>query len=135
MPRLSVWAIRASLLYLLAGFTIGAALLWSKGMPLDPRLWLLLPAHIEFLLMGWIVQMTVGVAYWILPRRAASPKRGNPTIAWGSVVLLNIGIVLIACSTLVGQAGGLVIFGRVLEFIALAAFVLNSWPRLRQVAG
>ncbi len=56
MPRLSQWIIRTAFIYLLLGFTFGALLLAHKGVPLHPALWSWLPAHIEFLLMGWIVQ-------------------------------------------------------------------------------
>lgn len=68
MPRLSQWLIRTALIYLLLGFTLGALLLTHKGIPLHPALWSWLPTHIEFLLMGWIAQLTMGVAFWILPR-------------------------------------------------------------------
>lgn len=135
MPNLSVWAIRASLVYLMAGFTIGAAMLWNRGVQLDPRLWLLLSAHIEFLLVGWILQLTVGVAYWILPRHRTTPKRGNPWLAWASVAMLNVGILLVAGSGFSSRSGDLLTAGRIVEFIAVAAFALNSWPRLRQSIG
>jgi hypothetical protein len=52
MPRLSYWFIRASLLNLAAGFTLGALLLAHKGMPLHPALWGLLAPHIEFVLLA-----------------------------------------------------------------------------------
>ena len=67
MPRLSIWYIRASLLYLVLGFTLGGLLLFNKGIPLDPRIWILLPAHIESVLFGWTVQLVMGMAFWILP--------------------------------------------------------------------
>lgn len=55
MPRLSVWYTRFALLYLALGFTLGGLMLYNKGVPLHPALWSLLPAHIEFLLMGWMM--------------------------------------------------------------------------------
>ena len=78
MPRLSQWIIRATFIYLLVGFTVGAFLLAHKGVPLHPALWSLLPAHIEFLLMGCVVQLTMGVAFWILPRYG----RNRVTAEW-----------------------------------------------------
>jgi hypothetical protein len=53
MPRLSCWCLRASLLHLLVGFTLGALLLFHKGVPVHPAFWQLLPPHIECLLLGW----------------------------------------------------------------------------------
>ena len=79
MPRLSQWYVKLSFGYLLAGFTVGALLLANKGQPLHPALWSLLPAHIEWLLLGWVAQLTLGVAFWILPRFWKEPRRGNTT--------------------------------------------------------
>jgi hypothetical protein len=52
MPRLSIYFIRASLIYLPLGFTFGALLLAKKGLMLSPEIWVLLPIHIEFDLVG-----------------------------------------------------------------------------------
>ena len=68
MPRLSQWYIRSAFIYLFLGFTIGALLLANKGIPLHPALWGWLPIHIEFLLIGWLLQLILGMAFWILPR-------------------------------------------------------------------
>ena len=87
MPRLSRWFIRAALLYLTLGFTFGGLMLFNKGVPLSVWLWRLLPAHVEFLLLGWTVQLATGVGFWILPRFGS--LRGNERIAWVSFVLLN----------------------------------------------
>ena len=62
MPRLSVWFVRASLIYLLVGFTFGALMLAEKGIPYYPPIFNLLPIHIELLLIGWLVQLAMGVA-------------------------------------------------------------------------
>ena len=62
MPRLSVWMIRTALVHLLVGFTLGALLLANKGVPIHPMVWRLLPIHIELLLLGWTLQLALGVA-------------------------------------------------------------------------
>ncbi|NOZ73444.1 MAG: hypothetical protein GXP38_16340 [Chloroflexi bacterium] len=67
MPRLSTWFVRASLIYLALGVTLGGLLLAEKGIPFYPALWIALPVHMEFLLIGWMVQLAMGMAYWILP--------------------------------------------------------------------
>jgi hypothetical protein len=68
MPQFSVYSVRAALLYLALGFTIGGLLLFHKGIPLHPILWTMLPAHIDFLLIGWTAQLIMGVSFWILPQ-------------------------------------------------------------------
>lgn len=129
MPRLSVWFIRAALLYLITGFTFGALMLANKGVSFDPLLWRLLPIHIELLLLGWMVQLAMGVAFWILPR--FRQQRGNVGAAWAAFVLLNAGIWLAAAGALVSAAIWLPVLGRLLEAGAAAAFAISAWPRVK----
>jgi hypothetical protein len=42
VPRLSCWYVRAFLLYLEVGFTLGTLVLIHKGISLHPMLWRLL---------------------------------------------------------------------------------------------
>jgi hypothetical protein len=130
MPKLSVWATRGALTYLLLGFTFGALLLINKAMSFDHRIWLLLPLHIEFLLMGWIVQLVFSVTYWILPRFKSTPKRGRVSFAWAALCLLNAGIWSVSVASLASETSWLV-FGRVLEAAAILIFAVYLWSRVK----
>jgi hypothetical protein len=129
MPRLSVWMIRTALLHLLLGFTLGALLLANKGIPISPFLWRLLPIHLELLLIGWTVQLALGVAFWILPR--FQNARPRATFAWGAYLLLNTGIVLVVANPFLVALPGLVLWGRIAEIGAAVAFALHAWPRVK----
>ncbi len=130
MPRPSVWFIRFSLVYLALGFTFGALMLANKGVAFGPNPSALLPAHIEFLLMGWLVQLALGVAYWILPRFTSGLPRGNQAMAWSVLTGLNAGIMLAALGG-IGHNAGLVLPGRILEAVSVMAFLLVVWRRVR----
>lgn len=129
MPRLSVWFIRAALIHLFLGFSFGMILLWNKGLPLTPQVWLLLPAHIEFLLLGWTMQLALGVAFWILPR--FQNLRGNTAPAWAAFVLLNLGVWLVGIAPYLPSTDGLRVAGRLAESAAAAAFAFHAWPRIK----
>lgn len=130
MPRLSRWMIRTAFVYLLLGFTVGGLLLTHKGLPLHPALWGWLPAHIEFLLIGWIVQLTMGVAFWILPRYWQKPRRPRAVLAQIAFLLLNGGIWLVVAGTTF-RAGRWVLFaGRAAEVSAVILFALHAWKRI-----
>ncbi len=129
MPRLSVWFIRCALINLALGFTFGALMLWNKGLPLHPLVWRLLPAHIEFLLIGWLVQLAMGVAYWILPRFQA--ERGRGGFAWAAFWLLNGGVWLAGLSPLASAGAAVALAGRLAEAGAAAAFAVHAWPRVK----
>ena len=129
MPRLSVWFIRASLIYLLAGFMLGALLLANNGIEFMPSAWELLPAHVEFLLAGWVVQLALGTAYWILPRHTRGLARGSTELGWLSFRLFNLGVLLTASSGLL--PGAFQFAGRVLEVLAAGLFLVLIWPRIK----
>jgi hypothetical protein len=128
MPRLSVWYVRISLLYLAFGFTLGALMLWHKAYPLHPLLWRVLPMHMEILLVGWFVNLALGVAFWILPRWQT--QRGDVRPAWAALVLLNLGVWLVALAPWIG-GNGATLAGRTLEALGAAAFALHAWPRVK----
>jgi hypothetical protein len=129
VPRLSCWFIRAALIYLALGFTLGSLLLFHKGVPLHPLVWRLLPAHIEFLLLGWTAQLALGVAFWILPRFGGS--RGDERPAWAAFVLLNAGVWLAGAGASLAAPGVIPFLGRAAEVGAAVAFAVHAWPRIR----
>ncbi len=130
MPRLSQWYIKISFGYLLLGFTFGALLLAHKGQPIHPALWNWLPAHIEWLLIGWGAQLTLGMAFWILPRFWKEPRRGNTTGAYVALVMLNAGIWLASLGTVYHLSPWLLVSGRLLEAGAAVAFAHAIFPRV-----
>lgn len=130
MPNLSRWMIRTALIYLLLGFTVGALLLAHKGVPLHPALWGWLPAHIEFLLLGWVLQLTMGVAFWILPRYWQPPRRPNEHYARLAFLLLNLGIWLVVAGTTFRLGQWTTFAGRLAEAAAVLLFARHSWARV-----
>jgi heme/copper-type cytochrome/quinol oxidase subunit 1 len=131
LPRLSVWFIRSSLVYLALGFTFGGLLLLNKGFPLSPNTWRLLPGHIEFVLFGWTVQLIMGMGFWILPRFAKPPVRGKEHLVWTAFILLNAGVIFLTIASF-GLAGSwIILLGRLMEAAAVVAFTMNAWPRVK----
>lgn len=128
MPRVSTWFVRVSLCHLVFGFTVGALLLADRGAPFAPALWALRPAHVEALLVGWVVQFVMGVAVWIFPRFAVRrARRRSAVTAWLAFALLNAGVVCVA----LGQGwGGWAAAGRLAEIGAAASFVAHLWGRV-----
>lgn len=130
MPAPSRWLIRSSFICLLSGIILGALLLVHKAYPLHPVLWSLLPVHIELLIFGWIIQFTMGTAYWILPRYLKDSSRGNNKLAQLMVVLLNVGIAIVIVDRLTVSDLSLAVTGRLLEASAVILFVRLHWQRI-----
>lgn len=128
MPRLSVWFVRASLIYLLLGFSFGALILAEKGISYYPPVWNLFPIHMEFLLIGWFAQLAMGVAFWILPRFNTGPARGNVKLIWISFILINVGILFSALTFWFPLA---TLIGRAVEASAGIVFAIGLWRRIK----
>ena len=131
MPRLSRWFIHAALTYLVAGFSLGAVMLTLKALARYDGMARLIAPHVEFLLIGWTVQLTLGVAFWILPRLEGGTSRGVESYAWLAFVLLNAGVLLTALAPIIGAAAFLSLAGRCAEAGAAVAFAAHAWPRVR----
>ena len=127
MSRISMLIVRTSLVYLVAGTTIGSLLLALKGWPEIASLTMLRPFHFEFLLFGFMVQLAFGVASWILPRIAS--RSGNGALV-AAIILLNGGILGSSVGDAVAVPAVLLI-GRVLEVAAMGTFAWYIWPRVR----
>ena len=132
MPQPTIWLIRAALVQLLVGAALGALLLAAKaGLGIPPwvaRTW---PLHGEMMLLGWLVQLTMGVAYWVLPKHAQGPARGVAAPVVSAALLINAGVVSAGLGPVLGQAG-LVVAGRLAELAAVLLFAGNAWPRIKE---
>ncbi len=138
MPRLSCAFIRAALGHLAAGVLVGGLILSAKALPASfAWAWLLLQAHIQLLVGGWLVQLTLGMAYWILPRLDGGGTRGRTQAAVLSFYSLNAGVAgaaLVLALRGFYRAGWLdllLIPAALLQVVALTAFVYHAWPRVR----
>jgi len=131
LPRPSVWLIRTALLHLGIGFTIGALILFEKGVPYADAIWALLPLHIELVLVGWTTQLALGVGYWILPRFLRGPARGDERLIWASYLLLNLGVLSAGVGGWLNAPGAVLLAGRVAEMVAVALFALQAIPRVK----
>ena len=119
--------IRAALLWLCLGVTLGVAMTFS-GFALAAR-----PAHMHANLLGFVSMMIFGVAYHVLPRFSGSPLH-SPRAAAVHVWLANLGLALLvggwiariwlAGAMLAVQAGGL------LSATGAFLFAWNLWRTL-----
>lgn len=92
--------------------------------------WNWLPVHIELLLFGWVVQLTMGVAFWIMPRYWKKPRRGNTKGAYLALVLLNAGIWMVALTPVLWLDPRVSVTGRLLETGAVITFAHAIFPRV-----
>lgn len=131
MPRVSVWMVRTALICLVLGFTAGGGMLVGKGVGSFGPLAAVIPVHVELVVLGWMVQLAMGVALWILPRFGARGFARGTAWSWAAWALLNAGIVLVIASAWNGAPVGFRFAGRLLELGAAGAFGGAVWSRVR----
>lgn len=135
MPLLSVYMIRAALIHLGVGFTLGAALLANKGLMLNPGIWRWLEPHIELLVFGWTMQLAMGVAFWALPRFTGERRYGKEALGWWSFMVFNGGVVMTAAGRWAGASlDAFALAGRTAVLLAVIAFSIVIWERVKPLA-
>lgn len=130
MPRQSAWFIKASLIYLATGFTLGGLMLANKGILISPIVFTFLPAHMEFLLLGWLVQLAMGVVFWVVPRFSGAKPRGNVHFIIAAFCLLNLGIILVSLQPYINVDWPR-LAGRSMEVVAVIGFGVGTWNRIK----
>ncbi len=133
MPKLSVWFVRASLVYMAIGFLFGSLILHHKGVPIYTWTWRLLNPHIEIMIYGWTMQFVMGVAFWILPRFSGRERYGMVKLGWWSFGLLNFGLALNLLDAWL-TLSWLSPAGRVCILASVIAYVVMMWPRVKPLS-
>ena len=138
MPFLSVLLVRTALCWLAVGSAMGALLLSGKAAPLPAGVFRLFHAHAEAVLVGWMIQFAMGVAWWILPKYPRLPERGPTAPVWAAWLLVNAGVVLAGRGAKSRRAGGRRdggTSGRAVRCVRLCGRGLAARQGVREVAG
>ena len=97
MPPLARAYVRASFAYFVGAFLLGALILIDTWSPFSRWLRAAGTSQLHLLMVGWITQLAIGVAYWIFPRnlKGLDPRpRGSDALAWAVLATLNVGLLL-----------------------------------------
>jgi hypothetical protein len=88
------------------------------------------------LVVGWLTQLIFGVAFWLFPKHPSAPPRGSDRLGWICFALLNLGLLLRAVAEPLQGLGRpsarLLVASAVAQLLAGWAFVINTWPRVRE---
>ncbi len=128
--------IRTALAYLLAAFAVGGLVLVNQGLALDGRIGALLPVFYHLLMVGWVTQLICGMALWMFPPLSREQPRGDERLGWFTYGALNAGLLLRAIfeplhAWLPPGFGWPLVLSAVLQVLAIWAFVIGIWPRVK----
>ena len=137
MPPLARAFIKSGMLYLVAGFALGALLLLSGVVALPAVLRASQPVYFHLLMVGWITGLIMGVAFWLFPR----PDRNRPpppeSLGWTAYTCLYLGLLLrlpaepATAMDPLSPLRWLLPLSGLLQLAAAVAFVALIWPRVR----
>jgi hypothetical protein len=140
MPRVCQFMLRTALAWMLIGYTAGALLLLNKAVPFFAPIWTLRTSHVAILLFGWLVQLSMAVMVWIMPRVVTTSDRGNLLPLWLTYGALNAGVILVilqpalafwvsaSYTRWMGPIAGVSLL------LAVVVFMAHIWRRVRPVA-
>lgn len=127
---------RTALVYLVGGMAMGSWMLIVQARRGHPpgAPWPVLHAHV--LLVGFLLLLVFGVAFWMFPRVAG--QRPRREVGWLAFALLNAGLLLrLLAEPLDDRGDGAPAWGvllgaaAVLPVLATLAFAAAIWPRVR----
>jgi hypothetical protein len=142
MPAIARTYVKAAFLYFIAAFLLGALMTLNTWLGFSRWLRVVYLGQLHLLVVGWITQLAIGVAYWIFPRfrkEQATTPRGSDALAWGVFLLLNAGLLLrffIEPFHLMGPQpwlAALLALAGILQAAAVLGFGWLIWGRVRSM--
>ena len=97
MPPIAQIFVKAAFIHFLVAFSLGALMMLEQWLVVSRWLRAVYMSQLHLLVVGWITQLAIGVAYWIFPRflKEQDPRpRGSDAWAWFVLISLNAGLLL-----------------------------------------
>jgi hypothetical protein len=131
MPLLTRTFIKTAIAYLVVALLLGVymAVRSTTG---------LFPVYIHLFVFGWLTQLIFGVIYWMFPKYSKANPRGSEVLGWVAYSTLNIGLILRAIAEPLhavqasSLSGFLLVVSAILQWLSGLAFVVNTWPRVKE---
>lgn len=138
MPVLTRLFIKTGLVYFLMAMVVGVALAAPSVFHLPPTLAALRPVYFHLFMVGWVLQLIIGIAYWMFPKLTKQEPRGSLTLGWVVYGCLNVGLICRAVGEVLlaiypgTGIGWLLALAAVLQLIGGWGFIVNTWLRVKE---
>lgn len=138
MPLLARACIKAGLVYLALALMLGVLVAAQPLFQFSSFIAALRPLMLHLLIVGWISQLIIGVAYWMFPKQSKELPRGSVRLGWIVFICLNAGLILRSLGEPLlamqpgSLAGALLAASAVLQVTAGWLFIANTWGRVKE---
>lgn len=141
MPRLTRYAIRIAMLYLILGLLGWLVYTYDQVAVLSGNWSALRPVSIHFITVGWLTQLIFAVIFWMFPIISRENPHGEKWIAWLGFIGLNLGLWMRAffeiglTQGLSPDAGWGLIGSGFIQWGGVTAWIIASWGRVKERGG
>lgn len=138
MPTVTRFFVKTALAWFVVALVLALLMALRYALPLPSAIAALGPTYVHLLMVGWVTQLIFGVAMWMFPKFTREQPRGSERLAWAVYWLLNAGLLLrfIGEPLAVIQSGAgwryLLPVSALFQWVAGIAFVVNTWPRIKE---
>lgn len=138
MPTLTRYHIKSGLIYFVVALLLGFLILAKSILNLPELIIAFNPVYLHLLMVGWILQLIMGVVYWMFPKYSKEHPRGSEKLGWAVYILLNMGLILrVVGEPLVSikpewNTGWVLAISAVLQLLAGWGFIVNTWGRVKE---
>lgn len=138
MPLLARTYITTGLVHFAVALVFGVLVAAQPLFQWSPSVVALRPVMLHLLIVGWITQLIIGVAYWMFPKQSKEQPRGSTRAGWIVFALLNVGLILrgVGEPLFALQAESyldvLLALSAVMQVTAGWLFIANTWGRVKE---
>jgi len=136
--RYQRWMIKTSLIYLLVGVLIGLLIFLADLFPSLEWIYDWRTVHVHLILVGSVIQMIMGVALWMFPRRKEPPPVTTEPEGMTLYVAFNASTVIRSLCEPFWQSGSFFYFltlgGMMLQVLSILYFLYLVLQRIRAPA-
>ncbi len=138
MPLITRTFIKTGLIAFVLALVAGVITAARSLLPLPSFVTGLTPIYFHLFMVGWVLQLIMGIVYWMFPKYSREKPRGRDELAWATYALLNSGLLLrvigepALAAAPEGPWGVLLATSAVLQWLAGLLFVVNTWPRVKE---
>lgn len=138
MPTLTRIFIKTGMIYFLLAMVVGVALAAPTLFSLPTAVAALRPVYFHLFMVGWVLQLIIGIAYWMFPKLSKERPRGSEALGWLVYACLNIGLAFRAIGEVLvalrpgPDIGWTLALAAVLQLIGGWGFIVNTWLRVKE---
>ncbi len=137
--RYQRWMIKTSLVYLLVGVLMGLFMFLAHRFPAFEWVSTWRAVHVHVILVGSVIQMIMGVALWMFPRKVEPPRWTTEEEGMALYISFNTATIIRSVFEPFWTSAALFYFlalgGMVLQILSIVYFLTLIFQRIRSPGG